>query len=97
MNYYRFQIIHGASWFILYSVDIELAKREGGIFEQCSMEFRQYLSCVQVLLALHYTVEYRKLDFRNPGPVAFWLLEFVAYLVLSYSASLNLALQVECF
>lgn len=43
---------------------------------------------------LFYILEYWKLDFRNPAFISFWLLESIAYLVLSYSASLNLGLYV---
>ena len=51
--------------------------------------------CEQILAFIFYILEYWKLDFRNPAFISFWLLESIAYLVLSYSASLNLGLYVR--
>ena len=49
----------------------------------------------QVLAVLFYALEYQKLNFANPAFIAFWLYESVAYLVLSYTASLNLGTNVR--
>ena len=51
----------------------------------------------QLLAVIFYVLEYRKLYFSNPAFIAFWLLESLAYLLLSYTASLDLGTNVRIF